>query len=99
MIEPGHAGLSVRRQCALVGLSRSSWYYACATASADNIALCYLQAKSYEQAARELGWSKSSLALHEQRERRLLADHINALVGARQQISVITKAWLAHHVD
>jgi putative transposase len=39
MIEPGHAVLSVRRQCALVGLSRSSWYYECATASADNLRL------------------------------------------------------------
>jgi putative transposase len=27
MIEPGHASLSVRRQCELLGLSRSSLYY------------------------------------------------------------------------
>lgn len=26
-IEPGHPGLSVSRQCELVGLNRSSWYY------------------------------------------------------------------------
>jgi putative transposase len=28
LIEPGHSALSVARQCALVGLPRSSWYYA-----------------------------------------------------------------------
>ena len=31
--------MSVRRQCTLVGLSRSSWYYECAMASADNLRL------------------------------------------------------------
>jgi putative transposase len=39
MIEPGHAVLSVRRQCELVGLSRSSWSYECAPESADNLRL------------------------------------------------------------
>lgn len=39
MIESGHATLSVRRQCELVGLSRSSWYYECATESAENLRL------------------------------------------------------------
>jgi putative transposase len=39
MIEPGHASLSIRRQCALVGLGRSSWYYECATETADNLRL------------------------------------------------------------
>jgi putative transposase len=39
MIEPEHASLSIRRQCGLVGLGRSSWYYECATASAENLRL------------------------------------------------------------
>jgi len=39
MIDPGHGALSIRRQCELVGLSRSSWYYECATESADNLRL------------------------------------------------------------
>ena len=39
MMDPGHAILSVRRQCELVGLSRSSWYYECATETADNLRL------------------------------------------------------------
>src|ERR1700687_49582 len=39
MIEPEHASLSIRRQCGVVVLSRSSWYYECATASAENLRL------------------------------------------------------------
>lgn len=31
--------MSVRRQCELVGLSRSSWYYECATETTDNLRL------------------------------------------------------------
>ena len=39
MIDPGHAQLSVRRQCELLGLPRSSWYYEPAQESAENLAL------------------------------------------------------------
>ncbi len=39
LIEPGHATLSVRRQCALLGLNRASWYYQAATETADNLRL------------------------------------------------------------
>ena len=38
-IEPGHAGLSVRRQCELLGLGRSTYYYEPASESAENLAL------------------------------------------------------------
>ena len=38
-IEPGHAQLSVRRQCELLGLNRSSWYYEGRGESAENLAL------------------------------------------------------------
>jgi len=38
-IEPDHRQLSVRRQCELLGLNRSSWYYAPVGASAENLAL------------------------------------------------------------
>ena len=37
MIEPDHGVLSIGRQCELVGLSRSSWYYEVATESAANL--------------------------------------------------------------
>jgi putative transposase len=38
-IEPNHRRLSVRRQCELLGLNRSSWYYEAAGESAENLAL------------------------------------------------------------
>ena len=39
MIEPEHAELSVRRQCEIIGLARSSLYYAPGSESAENLAL------------------------------------------------------------
>ena len=39
MIEPGHAELSVRRQCEIIGLARSSLYYEPGSESAENLAL------------------------------------------------------------
>jgi hypothetical protein len=38
-IEPGHPQLSVRQQCELLGLNRSSWYYEPMGESAENLAL------------------------------------------------------------
>jgi putative transposase len=39
LVEPGHAKLSVRRQCALLGLNRASFYYQAATETEDNLRL------------------------------------------------------------
>jgi putative transposase len=39
LVEPGHPELSVRRQCALLGLSRSSLYYEPTGASAEDLGL------------------------------------------------------------
>ena len=39
LIEPDHPELSVRRQCALLGLNRSSLYYEPAGESAENLRL------------------------------------------------------------
>ena len=38
-MDPDHRRLSVARQCALLGLPRSSWYYVPAGESAENLAL------------------------------------------------------------
>ena len=38
-VEPNHPRLSLRRQCDLLGLNRSSWYYEPLGISADNLAL------------------------------------------------------------
>lgn len=47
MIEPGHAELSVRRQCQLLGLARASLYYVPASASATNLRLMRLLDEEY----------------------------------------------------
>ena len=39
MIEPGHAALSVVRQCELVSISRSGFYYQPVGETAENLAL------------------------------------------------------------
>lgn len=39
LIEPEHGRLSVRRQCELLGLNRSTWYYEPAAETATNLAL------------------------------------------------------------
>jgi putative transposase len=47
MIEPGHSQLSVRRQCEIIGLARSSWYYEPGSESAENLALMRQIDKQY----------------------------------------------------
>jgi putative transposase len=47
LIEVGHPELSVRRQCELLGLSRSSLYYAAASESAENLRLMRLLDEEY----------------------------------------------------
>ncbi|NDK36121.1 transposase [Rhodovulum sulfidophilum] len=42
MIEPGHTVLSITRQCALIGISRSAWYGTGKTESPLNLALMKL---------------------------------------------------------
>jgi putative transposase len=39
LVEPEHTKLSVRRQCELLGLNRSTWYYEPVAESAENLAL------------------------------------------------------------
>jgi putative transposase len=47
LIEPDHRELSVRRQCELLGLNRSSVYYEAAGESAENLALMRLIDEQY----------------------------------------------------
>ena len=47
MVEPDHPGLSVRRQCELLGLYRSSLYYEPLGVSAENLALMRLIDEQY----------------------------------------------------
>ncbi len=47
MVQPDHPQLSIGRQCALVGLPRSSYYYEPATESAENLRLMRLLDEQY----------------------------------------------------
>jgi putative transposase len=66
-IESGLPGLSVRRQCELLGLNRSSWYYRSAGESAENLEWMrridkqYLKTPCYgsRKMAKELGISRT----------------------------------------
>ena len=49
MVEPGHADLSVRQQCRLLGLARSGLYYEPRGESAENLALMRLIDEAYTQ--------------------------------------------------
>ncbi len=47
MIEPAHPQLSIARQCDLLGLARSSWYYEPQGETAENLALMRLLDEQY----------------------------------------------------
>jgi hypothetical protein len=49
LIEPGHPQLSVRRQCTLLGLSRSSLYYEPAPETEENLRLMGLIDREYTE--------------------------------------------------
>jgi putative transposase len=67
MVEPGHAELSVRRQCELLGLPRSSFYYTAASASPDALRVMALIDRRYT-AHPEYGSRRMGLWLREQGE-------------------------------
>lgn len=47
LIDPGHEGLSIRRQCELLGLPRSTLYYQPATETTENLRLMRLIDEQY----------------------------------------------------
>lgn len=47
MIEPEHSKISISRQCELLGLARSSWYYQAAPETVENLALLRLIDEEY----------------------------------------------------
>jgi putative transposase len=78
LVEPGHPELSVRRQCELLGLNRSSWYYESATESKLNLTLMRLIDEEYtrhpEKGRRMMtAWLRShGHAVNDKRTRRLM---------------------------
>lgn len=69
-IDPRHSTLSITRQCELVGLPRSSWYYEPMGESAENLALMKRIDKQYldtpffgsRRMADELGYNRKRIA-------------------------------------
>jgi putative transposase len=49
LVEPGHPDLSVCRQCELLGLSRSTFYYEAAVESEENLRLMGLIDREYTE--------------------------------------------------
>ncbi len=78
MIEPTHPQLSIARQCDLLGIARSSWYYQPKGETADNLALMRLLDEQYTQTPfygveRMTAWLRQQgLQVNPKRVRRLL---------------------------
>jgi putative transposase len=58
MIEPGHPDISVRRQCELIDLNRSSWYYQPASEAEYNLQLMRLIDEQYTKTP-FYGWPRT----------------------------------------
>ena len=65
MMEPGHPELSLRRQCELIGLTRSTYYYEPAGESELNLRLMRLIDEQYLKTP-FYGWPKMSAMLRRQ---------------------------------
>lgn len=64
LIEPEHPALSLRRQCELLGLNRSTWYYEPASESAENLRLMRLIDEQYTRTP-FYGWPRMTAYLRE----------------------------------
>lgn len=77
-IEPNHPVLSIRRQCALLGLNRSSWYLAPAEESVENLALMrqideqYLRTPFYGSRKMTFWLTQQGHAVNRKRVQRLM---------------------------
>jgi putative transposase len=65
LLEPHHPALSIRRQCALLGLNRAAYYYAPALADPLNVELMRYIDAQYLQTPFP-GWPKMTAALRQQ---------------------------------
>lgn len=65
MIEPGHAQVSVRRQCELLGLNRASYYYQAAQESPLNLELMRKIDEQYLETP-DYGWPRMTALLQRQ---------------------------------
>jgi putative transposase len=93
LIEEGHPQLSVRRQCALLGLSRSSLYYRPQAESPDNVRLMRLLDAQYTATPfygvrRMTAWLRSQgYAVNHKRVARLMQQMGIAAIYAKPKLS------------
>lgn len=96
MIEEGHPQLSVRRQCTLLGWSRSSLYYAPQCESPENVQLRRLLDAQYTATPfygvrRMTAWLRSQgYAVHHKRVARLMQQMGIAAIYAKPKLSQAT---------
>ncbi len=65
MVDLGHPELSIRRQCALLGLNRASWYYQPAGETPENLGLMRVIDVQYTRTP-FYGWPRMTAWLHQQ---------------------------------
>jgi putative transposase len=77
-VEPDHPALSVRRQCELLGMGRSTWYYEAVAETADNLNLMrrideqYLQTPFYGSRRMTAWLEKQGWEVNRKRVQRLM---------------------------
>jgi putative transposase len=93
LLEPGHPQLSLRRQCALLGLARSSLYYQPAPVSAEDLPLMRLLDEQYTATPfygvrRMTAWLRDlGYAVNPKRVRRLLRQMGLEAIYAKPRLS------------
>ena len=93
LIEPGHPQLSLRRQCALLGLARSGVYYQPVSERAEDVQLMHLLDAQYMETPfygvrRMTAWLRSrGYAVNPKRVRRLLRQMALEAIYPRPRLS------------
>jgi putative transposase len=104
LVEPGHAVLSVRRQCALLGLSRASLYYEAAGEGADDLAImrrldAEYTAHPFYGSRRMTAWLRTEgYAVNRKRVRRLMGVMGLEAIYAKPRTTVTGRGHRGHRV-
>jgi putative transposase len=92
-LEPGHASISLRRQCDLLGLPRSTAYYAPVPETADNLRLMreidevYLENPAYGSRSITAVLANAGWAVNRKRVQRLMRAMVIAGVTPKRNLS------------
>lgn len=98
MVDPEHRGISVRRQCELLDLPRSSFYYEPTPETEENLLLMckideqYLQRPAMGSRAMTLWLVRQGYAVNRKRVQRLMRNMGLAGIARKRNLSVANKA-------